>query len=116
MQVLLSLAVAAALSPLSSSPCPRLALYEPVQIVRPYGPTGRWSGHFGVDIANPGRTPVRSVGAGTVSFVGKVAGRLSVTIDHGGGIRTSYSYLTSALVTRGRHLERGAKVGYAGVH
>lgn len=114
MQMLSLLAALASLT--FPSPCPGLALQEPIQVVRPYGPTGRWSGHFGMDISIAEGSPVRSVGAGTVSFVGEVAGRLSVTVDHGGGIRTSYSYLESTLVTRGRRLGRGTVVGYAGVH
>jgi len=96
--------------------CPGLSLYEPLEIVRPYGPTGRWSGHFGMDLAVPAGSVVRSVGSGTVTFAGVVAGRRSVTVDHGGGIRTSYSYLTAQLVSTGRRVGRGSPLGYSGIH
>jgi len=115
MQILVPLAGAFTVLALTA-PCSDLVMFEPIHVIRPYEPTGRWSGHFGIDIAAAADSPVRSMGAGTVSFAGKVAGRLSVTVDHGGGIRTSYSYLASTLVAKGHRVRRGAPVGYPGVH
>lgn len=45
---------------------------------RTYGP-----GHRGVDLAARADDPVRAIGAGAVSFVGDVAGRPVITVDHG---------------------------------
>src|SRR2546428_10952692 len=56
--------------------------YEPP--TSPYGP-----GHRGIDIAAPVGTPVLAAAAGTVSFAGRVAGSLYVTIDHGAGLFTT---------------------------
>lgn len=47
-------------------------------------PAQRWlAGHRGVDLAAGPGTPVTSPAAGTVTFVGDVAGRPVVVIDHG---------------------------------
>ncbi len=92
MAVVLSLLLAASVS-FSHVVC--AALRPPVDgvIVRGFAPVGRFGGHWGVDFkADPG-TPVTAAGGGVVTFAGSVAGRLSVTIAHGGGLRTSYSYL-----------------------
>ena len=50
-----------------------------------YGP-----GHRGVDLAAVEGTAVRAAGAGTVVFAGPVAGREVISIDHPGGLRTTY--------------------------
>lgn len=110
-----ALAVVLAILPIPSA-CPGAALPDSIEIVRPYGPTGRWSGHFGIDVALPPSSRVRSMGAGTVSFAGFVAGRRSVTVDHGGGWRTSYSYLVAVIVRKGQGVDRGSPIGYSGVH
>jgi murein DD-endopeptidase MepM/ murein hydrolase activator NlpD len=56
------------------------------------------SGHRGIDIAAPVGTPVLAAAAGVVSFAGPVGGRLFVTIDHGGGLESRYSFLETVLV------------------
>ncbi|MGA5757533.1 M23 family metallopeptidase [Nonomuraea bangladeshensis] len=54
-------------------------------------PPERWlAGHRGVDLAAPPSTPVLAAGAGTVRFAGPVGGKGVVTIDHEGGLRTTY--------------------------
>src|SRR5688500_8071948 len=58
------------------------------------------SGHRGIDIAAPVGTPVRAATAGTVTFAGPVGGRLFVTVDHGAGLESTYSFLES-LADRG---------------
>ena len=75
----------------------------------PYGP-----GHRGVDLAAPEGRAVRAAGPGTVSFAGRVAGSLHVVVAHEGGLRTSYSYLREARVSRGRRVSAGDVVGIAG--
>ncbi len=83
-------------------------------VVAAFAPVGRYAGHWGIDIAvEPGST-VRSAAAGTVTFSGTVAGNQTVTVEHGGGLKTSYSYLSERAVGRGAHLVRGAPVGSSG--
>jgi murein DD-endopeptidase MepM/ murein hydrolase activator NlpD len=110
--LVLGLSVALGVSPM----CFGLGLISDSEVVRPFGPTGTWSGHFGIDLVAPAGSPVLAVGDGTVSFVGSVAGRISVTIAHGGEVRTSYSYLRAATVTRGQAVVRGDPIGVAGLH
>jgi len=57
---------------------------------------------------------VVAVAAGIVTFAGSVAGRLSVTVHHGGGVRTSYSYLSAASVTLGEVVTAGTVLGSPG--
>jgi murein DD-endopeptidase MepM/ murein hydrolase activator NlpD len=97
------------------SSCPGLSLPVDGAIVRPYAPAGRYAGHWGVDIATAPGTPVEAAEAGTVTFAGQVAGVNSVTIDHGGGLRTSYSYLRDIEVPKGRWVAAGAIVGRSGL-
>jgi murein DD-endopeptidase MepM/ murein hydrolase activator NlpD len=96
--------------------CVGLGLPQGSDVVRPFGPTGEWSGHFGVDLAAPFGSSVVASGAGTVSFVGTIAGRTSVTIHHGGDVRTSYSYLGATTVAFGETVTRGDKIGRSGKH
>ena len=78
-------------------------------VVRPFAPVGRYGGHWGVDLAAPIGTPVRASAGGTVTFAGSVAGVRSVTVHHGGGLRTSYSYL-SAIDVRSQQVVRSGRV------
>ncbi len=75
----------------------------------PYAP-----GHRGVDVSAPLETPVRASAPGIVSFAGSVAGNRSVTVDHGNGLLTSYSYLGAISVTKGTPVEQGEIVGTVG--
>ncbi|SDO80406.1 Peptidase family M23 [Microbacterium sp. ru370.1] len=78
---------------------------SPVRILRayaapahPYGP-----GHRGIDLAG---TEVRAPAEGVVAFVGTVAGRGVLTIDHGAGLVSSYEPVVSDLAV-GAHVARG---------
>ncbi|MGH3935169.1 MAG: M23 family metallopeptidase [Pseudonocardiaceae bacterium] len=71
----------------------------------PYGP-----GHRGVDLAAVAGAPVLAAGAGTVVFAGMVAGRGVVSVDHPGGLRTTYEPV-SATVAAGDRVARGAQIG-----
>lgn len=95
--------------------CAGLALPVDGAQVRGFAPTGRYSGHWGVDWSVPADTPVRAAGPGTVSFTGVVAANQTVTVDHGGGLRTSYSYLADVLVKRGQRVEGSTTLGTSGV-
>ncbi len=93
-----------------------LGLSYPVQgpIVSGFAPVGRYAGHWGVDFSAPAGTQVTASASGRVSFSGNVVGNSTVTVEHGGGLRTSYSYLATRIVFAGQHVGRGAVVGTAG--
>lgn len=88
---------------LASAPVvPHAAWLWPVgprhQVLRPFdvGPF-RWSaGHRGVDLAVQPGSPVRAPASGRVRFVGVVAGRPVLSIDHGALIST-YEPVVSGL-------------------
>jgi murein DD-endopeptidase MepM/ murein hydrolase activator NlpD len=85
-----------------SAACPAVSpVQDPIVVARPFGPVGRYAGHWGLDLAADLGTEVRVVAGGIVTFVGVVGGTRSVTVDHGGGLRSSYSYLAGASVTLG---------------
>jgi murein DD-endopeptidase MepM/ murein hydrolase activator NlpD len=65
-------------------------------------PGCRWCpGQRGLEYANRAGVAVRAAGTGTVVFSGQVAGVVWVTVDHGGGLRTSYGPLRRVAVRRG---------------
>jgi murein DD-endopeptidase MepM/ murein hydrolase activator NlpD len=72
----------------------------------PYGP-----GHRGVGGGAPGQPPGLGAGDGVVVFAGPVGGRGVVSIDHAGGIRTTYEPVTT-VVARGERVERGTVIGH----
>lgn len=54
-------------------------------------PSPDWlAGHRGVDLAGAPDQPVYAAGPGTVVFAGSLAGRPLVSVQHPGGLRTSY--------------------------
>ncbi len=75
----------------------------------PYG-----SGHRGIDIAVPVATSIVAPADGVVTFAGPVGGRLFLTIDHGGGVGSTYSWLTSMLVRKGDVVVRGQPIALTG--
>ena len=85
-------------------------------IVRSFAPVGRWAGHWGIDIAAPVGSAVTPVGPGIVVFSGLVVRNVSVTVDHGGGLRSSYSYLATPLAVRGQRVTASTVVGTSSVH
>ncbi|HEX6230216.1 MAG TPA: M23 family metallopeptidase [Actinomycetota bacterium] len=86
-------------------------------VVRTFDPpeTPFGSGHRGIDIAVAIGTPVLAPEAGTVAFAGKVGGELFVTLDHGGGLTSTYSWLSALLVRRGDVVPRGAPIARTGL-
>jgi murein DD-endopeptidase MepM/ murein hydrolase activator NlpD len=78
----------------------------------PTSPFG--AGHRGIDIAAPVGTPVRSAEAGTVTFAGKVAGHLFVTVDHGGGLVSTYSWVSEVLVAKNDVVANGETIALSG--
>jgi murein DD-endopeptidase MepM/ murein hydrolase activator NlpD len=75
----------------------------------PYG-----SGHRGIDIAAPVGTSVRAAAGGVVTFAGPVGGRLFVTLDHGAGLESTYSFLDALAVRRGDVVSQGQPIGRSG--
>ena len=71
--------------------------------------------HHGVDIAAPHGTPVRSAGAGVVTFAATRGdyGQL-VVVDHGDGLETRYAHLEVTLVQRGDRISAGHALGRVG--
>ncbi|AOD22776.1 MULTISPECIES: M23 family metallopeptidase [Rhodococcus] len=74
-------------------------------------PEQNWlPGHRGVDLdAHVGQTVV-AAGDGVVAFAGVVAGKPVVSVDHEGGLRTTYEPVEAA-VAAGRRVTRGDPIG-----
>ncbi len=85
-------------------------------IVRGYDPPDSpyGAGHRGIDIAAAVGSVVVAPDDGVVTFAGLVGGRLFLTIDHGGGLSTTSSWLTSLLVRKGANVTRGQSVATTG--
>jgi murein DD-endopeptidase MepM/ murein hydrolase activator NlpD len=81
-------------------------------VVRPFEPPPSTyaAGHRGVDLAAAPATPVLAAGNGVVAFAGMVAGRPVVSIDHAGGLRTTYEPVDPA-VAAGQPVARGSPIG-----
>ena len=68
-------------------------------------------GHRGVDLASTPLAPVRAPADATVLFAGAVGGKPVVSLDHGGGLRTTYEPV-SATVRAGQYVTAGQQVGH----
>jgi murein DD-endopeptidase MepM/ murein hydrolase activator NlpD len=84
----------------------------PVTVTRGFEPpSDRYSaGHRGVDLAGVPGQLVRSAGPGTVIFAGMVGGRPLVSIEHPGGVRTTYEPVEPDVV-RGQTVSTGTPLG-----
>ncbi|NYG05910.1 murein DD-endopeptidase MepM/ murein hydrolase activator NlpD [Phycicoccus badiiscoriae] len=67
-------------------------------------------GHRGVDLAGVAGQEVRAVEDGTVTHVGTIAGRGTVSVLHPSGIRSTYEPVVS-IVAKGSVVTRGAVLG-----
>jgi murein DD-endopeptidase MepM/ murein hydrolase activator NlpD len=85
-------------------------------VIRGFDPpsTAFGAGHRGIDIAAPSGTPVLAPSPGVVAFAGAVAGHLFVTVDHGGGLSSTYSWVSAILVRKGDTVARGSAVALTG--
>jgi len=83
----------------------------PHTIVRPYiAPESPYAaGHRGIDIAAPSGT-VYAPAAGVVHFAGTVVDRPVLSIEHAGGVLTSYEPVVTTL-TAGDAVEPGDVIG-----
>ena len=75
----------------------------------PYG-----SGHRGIDIAAEVGSTIVAPADGTVTFAGPVGGYLFVTIDHGGGLSSTYSWLSAKLVRKGDRVLQDQPIALTG--
>ena len=71
----------------------------------PYGP-----GHRGVDLAADAGTPVLAADAGVVVYAGLVAGIPVISVDHDGGLRTTYEPVATTVAV-GAQVHRGEQLG-----
>ena len=79
-----------------------------------YGPRGA-SFHAGLDFPAKSGTPVVGAAPGRVAFAGYDDGwGLTVTLDHGNGLRTRYAHLSEIAVAPGAQVAAGALVGRVG--
>ncbi|HYZ91868.1 MAG TPA: M23 family metallopeptidase [Actinomycetota bacterium] len=118
--VLIALTLAGPAQAQTPQPAPRPGASHAVplygEVVRVYdAPDDPFApGHRGIDVAAPPGSPVRASATGVVSFAGSVAGNRTVTVDHGGGLLTTYSFLGEVRTVRGTPVERGEIVGAVG--
>ena len=68
------------------------------------------AGHRGADLRGAPSSPVLAAGDGVVVFAGMVAGRPLVSIDHHGGLRTTYEPVDPS-VAAGQQVARGSPIG-----
>lgn len=112
--IVVALAVVAPSAPAAAS----AALIPPVDgtvIARFVEPEHRYApGHRGLDYAATRGSRVRAAAAGVVRYAGLAGDTRAVTIDHGGGLQTTYSHLEAIEVSAGDELAQGAWVGTTG--
>lgn len=94
--------------------CVGLSVPTDGEIVRRFRPIGRYEGHWGIDWGESSSNDVRAAAGGVVTFSGVVVDNRTVTIDHGGGLKTSYSYLSVSRTHRGDRIRRGETIGDIG--
>ena len=74
-----------------------------------------WKRHLGVDYGAPTGTPVRSIGAGRVTFAGVQHGYGNVVqIQHDAHNATLYAHLSKIYVRKGQTIEREQNIGAVG--
>ncbi|GGL90493.1 M23 family metallopeptidase [Nakamurella endophytica] len=90
----------------------RLPLPPPPVVLTPFrAPAHRYGpGHRGVDLAGSTGAAVDTAGAGTVVYAGRLAGRGVVSVQHSGGLRTTYEPVT-ATVHAGEAVTAGQLIG-----
>jgi murein DD-endopeptidase MepM/ murein hydrolase activator NlpD len=74
-------------------------------------PAPNWQrGHRGVDLVGADGQPVYAAADGTVVFAGRLADRPVVSIEHPGGLRTTYEPVEAAVRT-GQRVAAGTAIG-----
>lgn len=71
--------------------------------------------HMGIDVASTERAPIEAFNSGTVIFTGRLGiyGN-TVMIDHGQGISSLYSHLSSIQAAEGQQVQKGQVVANSG--
>lgn len=84
----------------------------PPPVTRPFDvlPHAYAAGHRGVDLRSAPGATVTAAGPGVVVFAGMVAGRPVVSVDHAGGLRTTYEPV-DPVVAAGQAVARGSPLG-----
>jgi murein DD-endopeptidase MepM/ murein hydrolase activator NlpD len=115
--VLLACAAVLAPAPAVAEPAARVAswtspLGNPPEVTRPFAPppSPYGPGHRGADLAGVPGDVVAAAGDGVVVFAGMVAGRPVVSVEHAGGLRTTYEPVDPA-VAAGQAVTRGSPLG-----
>lgn len=72
--------------------------------------SGYGAGHRGVDLVGAVGAPVRAVAQGRVSHVGAIAGRVTVSVVHASGVRSTYEPLDPVVVL-GQQVAAGDVLG-----
>ena len=107
-------ATAAAAAPVTAAPTADFVLpvAPPPIVLTPFAPPANryGAGHRGVDLAAAAGSTVVSAGTGVVVFAGQLAGRGVVSVEHTGGLRTTYEPVTAG-VTAGAPVARGQPIG-----
>lgn len=87
-------------------------LRPPPAVVRRFdAPSPNWTaGHRGVDLAGVAGQRVYAAGAASVVFAGQLAGRPVVSLEHAGGLRTSYEPVR-ATVKAGQRVDITTVIG-----
>lgn len=87
-------------------------LQPPPAVLRGFdAPAQNWlRGHRGVDLAASPDQVVHVAADGVVVFAGTLAGRPLVSVEHPGGLRTSYEPVTPS-VRRGQRVAAGSALG-----
>ncbi len=90
----------------------QLPVPPPPVVLSPFRPPEHryGTGHRGVDLAAPAGTPIRAAAAGTVVYAGMLAGRGVVSVQHDGGLRTTYEPVDAA-VHPGQRVTSGQALG-----
>ncbi|GGK62514.1 M23 family metallopeptidase [Ornithinimicrobium pekingense] len=74
-------------------------------------PERRWlAGHRGIDLVGVAGEAVLAVDTGVVAWSGTIAGVGIVSVDHAGGLRSTYQPVTDR-VGRGERVARGQRLG-----
>lgn len=76
-----------------------------------------YDNHDGVDFVCPPGTKIAAAAPGVATLVRDrwYRGGLTLTIDHGAGVVTQYSHLSSVTVEIGQHVQRGQTVAISGI-
>ena len=77
--------------------------------------TGRLSFHRGIDLAIKAGSPIYAARSGKVELAKTQGGYgKTITIDHGGGVKTKYAHCSRLLVEKGQRVTAGAKIAEVG--